>query len=157
MVIGLALLVVHLFILLSSHTVHGAASTWPAPISLFHKSPYLNAWIDTSSNVSTSPASKWPFFFNRYKVLPRLSDAIQISHNCVERRMVHGSSSRRYFLHDTRKPQQRQLHRRGRYSFDIYHPHTDPLHYRGRSCVGQSDIPYSDRGGVNSLIDAGFL
>ena len=156
MVIRLALLVIGFFTFLSSHVVYGAASTWPAPISLFHKSPYLNAWIDTSSNVSTSPAQRWPFFFNRFKVFPQLSDSIRFSHNCVERRMVHGNSSRRYFLHNTRKRQQRQLHRHRRYSCDIYYTHTDPLHYCGRSCLGQSDISHSDRGGVNFLVSRGF-
>ncbi len=143
MVIRLALLVICFS--LHSSTVYGAASTWPAPIPLFHKSPYLNAWIDASSNVSNSPAQRWPKFFNQ-KVL--LNSAILYKPHiiCVECRMVHWDSRRWYYLHDTRRWQQCQLHRRRHDCFHVYHAHTDPLHYRGRTCLCQSNIPQSYRG-----------
>jgi len=145
MVIRSALLPICFFILLSTNVVYGAASTWPAPVPLFHKSPYFNAWVDASSNVSNSPAHRWPQFFHR-QVFPPLTDVVQTSQKAVGLGMVYWGSSRQYQLYDTRGRQFCQLHHRWQHCFHIYYPHTDALQYRSRSRFGQSNIPRSDRG-----------
>jgi len=39
-------------------------STYPVPIPLFHKSPYLNARINADANVTSTPARRSPKFFS---------------------------------------------------------------------------------------------
>ena len=98
MTIRLALFTIYFFSLLSSSIVYAAASTWPAPIPLFHKSPYFNAWIDASSNVSSSPVPRWPHFLNITVLIFFASKMWTLySRNGVARNsLVQCDSSRRY-------------------------------------------------------------
>jgi len=44
------------------------ASTYSAPIPLFYKSPYFNAWINAYNVLSSTPAGIWPNFFRENHV-----------------------------------------------------------------------------------------
>jgi len=149
----LTLLVICFFIQRLLHTtVYGAASTWQAPIPLFHKSPSFNAWIDAASILGTVPDLNPEYYTPQ--VLPQL-DVIQTSHDTVVLRMGGQNSSRQYFLRYTRAVS-KKLHW-WHYCFHIFYAHTDPLHNRRRSSFGQFNIPQSGRGAYICLPDADFL